>query len=73
MAKFSLINVSSVNENGTINGNLMQGHIGTLETAIQKAKDTNKVNGNRLDIAVVGEIYTTQTGGLFYNLKRLDK
>ena len=73
MAKFSLINVSSVNENGTINGSLMQGHIGTLETAIQKAKDTNKANGNCLDIAVVDEIYTTQLGNIFYNLKRLDK
>jgi len=72
MAKFTLIQVSSTNQNRTINGSILQGHIGTLETATAKARSTEKANSNRIDIAVVDEIYTTLNWGSFSNLKRLD-
>jgi len=53
MTTFSLINVYQTNSNGTVNGSWIQDHIGTLETAIERAVETNAVNSNRLDIAIV--------------------
>jgi hypothetical protein len=72
-AKFSLVNVSRDNLNGTVNGMWIQDHIGSLESAIEAAKATEKANKGKIDVAVVSQLsgsspnYNTQT-----SLKRLD-
>jgi hypothetical protein len=69
--KFSLINVDK-ESNGLINGTWLQNHTGTLETAIKKAKETEKVNSNRITVAVVDEVIgVCPIGELFTNMKRL--
>jgi len=70
--KFSLINVDK--QSGEfVDGVWIQDHIGTLETAVKKAKDTEKTNGNRIIVAVVEDLNVlTQNYCLRENLKRLD-
>jgi len=71
--KFSLIGVQKRNSNGTIDGNWIQNHVGTLESAIQTATATEAVNGNKIDIAVVDEVAFATTGEMQYFRQRLDK
>jgi len=68
--KFSLV-VVEASRGETVTGNWLQGHIGTLESAIESAQRTEIVNSNKIDVAVVNEV---ATGSLYHeNLKRLDK
>lgn len=55
--KFSLIQICEKNDDGTVNGWWMQDHHGTLETAIERARATEAVNGARLSIPVAGSHY----------------
>jgi hypothetical protein len=50
-----LINVIT-RKQGKVSGYWIQDHVGTIETAKERAKQTNSANGNRLTIAVVDEI-----------------
>ncbi len=52
---YSLINVSETND-GTVSGNWLQDHIGTLDSAERHARETNAANSNALTIAVVSQI-----------------
>jgi hypothetical protein len=67
MGKYSLIQVSSRN-NGLINGVWLQDCTGSLEEAFQRAKDTEKANSNRIEVAVVESVlggspnYSLKTG-----------
>lgn len=57
MPTFSLIGVDRLNDDHTrASGNWIQNHIGTLETALEVARQTNAVNRNALTIAVVDEV-----------------
>lgn len=58
MSKFSLITVSS-EKDGFITGYWIQDHVGTLETAKAAAIATEKVNSNKIDVAVVEQVSTT--------------
>lgn len=64
--KFSLLNVSSKNEDGTINGVWLQDHTGTLETALETAKRTEKANSNKIEVAVCEETSGHITNGWYY-------
>ena len=50
--RFSLINVYQQRGN-VVDGNWIQDFTGTLEEAIQEARDTERVNGGRITVAVV--------------------
>ncbi|WP_145142181.1 hypothetical protein [Paenibacillus sp. Y412MC10] len=52
MNKFSLINVSE-RKNGVVSGNWIQDITGTKDEAFKRARDTEKANGNRIEVAVV--------------------
>jgi len=70
--KYSLINVHKEND-GFVDGAWMQDHIGTLGTAIKKARDTEKVNSNKITVAVVESLgYPTPNYYFRTGLKRLD-
>lgn len=56
--KFSLINVTK-EENGLVDGYWMQNHVGTLETAMLRAKGTEEANSNRITVAIVDDIGRT--------------
>lgn len=72
MATYSLINVYK-EENNLVDGSWLQDHIGTLESAINRAIEIEKVNSNKIDIAVVDQIYSaTPILTTHYNMKRLD-
>jgi len=72
MAKYSLLNVTE-QDGGRVSGHWIQDHIGTLESAEELAQETNKVNGGRLDIAVVEQVGTTNPSlRRFGNLPRLN-
>jgi hypothetical protein len=72
--KFSIVLVSKDHGNGKIDGTWVQDHVGTLDSAIKKAADTSKANGDKNDYAVVAQLgggspnYDTKI-----NLKRLDE
>ena len=69
---FSLINVYKT-ENNKVEGNWIQDHIGTIESAIEEAIKTESVNSNRIDVAVVDKISSaTPILSMHYNLIRLD-
>ena len=51
MSIFSLINVRK-SKKGFIEGSWLQDHIGTLESAIERAIQTESINSNKIDIAV---------------------
>ena len=55
---FSLIIVSK-EKNGIVEGYWMQDHIGTLESAQKLADETNEINGNSLNIAIVEQLNST--------------
>ncbi len=61
-------------ENGLVNGVCLQWCCAcTLEEAAKRARETEKVNSNRISVAVVDELYTAYTYGIHYtNLQRLD-
>lgn len=54
--KFSIVTVIKDRGNGIIDGVWMQNHVGSIESAIEKAKSTEKANGNRIKIAVVDDL-----------------
>ena len=70
--KFSLINVYR-QEGDRVEGNWLQNHIGTLESATALARHTESVNSNAITVAVVEEVVSVNPIlGHFFNLKRLD-
>jgi hypothetical protein len=71
--KFSLIVVDKTRNNGHVDGSWVQDHVGTVESATRLAIDTEKVNGNKVDIAVVNQLYGDLHGDPYrIDLKRLD-
>ena len=69
--KYTLLNVFKT-INGKVDGNFCQHHVGTLETAIERAKAIESINSNKIDIAVVEETF----GGILdvhYYRNRLDE
>jgi hypothetical protein len=55
--RLSLINVYKRNTDGTVDGSLIQNKMaGSIEEAVEFAKQTKAVNGNKIDIAVVPEV-----------------
>ena len=52
MNTYTILTVRRIHENGMIDGGWLQDHIGTLETAKQRADATSALNSNT-DIAVV--------------------
>jgi hypothetical protein len=52
---FSLINVYQQSD-GKVSGSWIQDHIGTILSARQAAQDTKKVNGGKINIAIVREV-----------------
>jgi hypothetical protein len=72
--KFSLINVGESLDDGIVCGNWIHNVHGSLDDAIMVAIKTERLNSNKIDIAVVSEIQST-TPMLSYwrNLKRLDE
>lgn len=56
--KYSLINVSQ-NHGNTVDGNWIQDITGTLEEAVQLAREIEKVNGNKISVAVVDQVNST--------------
>jgi hypothetical protein len=72
MSRFSLINVSS-EKDGSVSGYWMQDHIGTLESAKRVAEETEAVNGDSIDVAVVEAVNsTTPSLNFFQDLDRLN-
>ncbi len=70
--KFSLINVMEEKEN-LVSGYWIQNHIGNLKTAKKLKEETNAVNSNKLNIAIVNELTsTTPMMNYWTNLKRID-
>ena len=70
--RFSLINVYQQRGN-VVDGNWIQDFTGTLEEAIQEARDTERVNGGRITVAVVeGLAGSIPAGDFRVGLKRLD-
>lgn len=53
---YSLINVTSRNTDNTVNGYWIQDCTGTLEQAKERAKATNQVNGNKLEIVITESV-----------------
>jgi hypothetical protein len=69
---YSLIQIQQ-ETNGFIDGVWIQDHTGTLDTAIKTAKETERVNGNKIKIAVVEKINGSSPNYcLLTNLKRLE-
>lgn len=56
--RYMLINVYS-EDNGMVSGNWIQNHVGTIESAREKADKTEEVNGHRITVAVVDEVCCT--------------
>ena len=52
---FSLLNVASTNPDGTVNGYWVQDHLGTYESALEKARQTSALNSGH-HVAVVERI-----------------
>jgi hypothetical protein len=69
---FSLINV--IEKSGPlVSGSWIQDHIGSLASAITRARELEAANSNKIDVAVVVELSsTTQAIGYSTNLTRLD-
>ena len=71
---YSLINVTKENEDESVEGYWIQDYIGTLEGAIGRAWSTNRVNGHKLNIAIVPAIRSTVPILNYYkNQQRLNK
>lgn len=72
--KFSLISVTSENKDNTVNGYWVQNHIGTLQTAQQRARETEAANSNAITICIVDEVNTTTPMLMFFHgLKVIEK
>ena len=56
--KYMLVNVCSEND-GRVSGNWIENHVGTIESAREKANKTEAANGHRITVAVVGEVCCT--------------
>ena len=69
--KFSLINVSREYD-GMVDGVWLQDHTGTIESATEKARATERANSNRITVAVVEKLSYTPDYSLRKELKRLD-
>lgn len=70
--RYSLVNVFN-EKDGFVDGVWMQHHTGTLETAIERARATEKVNSNQITVAVVEELSNTMPDySNRFKLKRLD-
>lgn len=69
--KFSLINVHE-EQDGKIAGSWIQNVIGTIDDARKAAVDVARVNGNKIKVAVVDEIPSSNPMlGYWHNLKAL--
>ncbi len=70
--RYSLINVQK-EQDGIVDGNWLQDYTGDLKDAVICARETEKLNSNRIDIAVV-EAVTGSSAVLRYHkcLRRLD-
>lgn len=71
--RFSLLNI--VHDQGTIvNGVWIEDHFGSLESATKRARATERVNGNRISVAVVEAISSvTPNYNMIFNQQRLDR
>lgn len=70
--KFSLIQVYKEIDK-LEDGVWIQDHIGTLDTAVKVANETEKANGNRIEVAVVEKVHSSSPNYcLLTKLKRLD-
>lgn len=70
--KFSLINVTKCVGN-TVDGVWMQNHVGTLQSATEIARETEKINSNAIVVAVVEDLnYSEPNYSVRRDLKRLD-
>lgn len=70
--RYSLINVSN-EQNGFVDGNWIQDFNGSFEKACEFARETEKVNSNRITVAVVDELPGSCPNYCYITrLKRLD-
>lgn len=70
--KYSLIQVDREYD-GMVDGVWMQNHIGTIDSATEEARATERANGNRITVAVVEDLgYSEPNYSLRTALKRLD-
>jgi len=69
--RFSLINISS-EQDGKVSGYWIQNHIGTLESAKKVAKETEAVNSNKINVAVVEEGSSSSMLNFYRDLERLN-
>lgn len=71
--KYSLMQIVKQRENGNIDGWWIHDHTGTLESATMLAASTEKVNSNKIEIAVVDQVVgDTHSDPIRYDLERLD-
>ena len=64
--KYKLLNLNSINEDGTVNGTWIQDHIGTLETAKRVAEETMAANSYKIYVVVCEETQMDLLSGLKY-------
>jgi len=70
--RYSLIVVYK-EDNGIVEGVWIENHTGTIDTATQKARATEKANSNRISVAVVDDLnYSTPNYCYRKSLTRLD-
>jgi len=69
-----LLQITEKKANGIVSGTHLQWCCDcSLADAIKRARDTEKVNSSRIEIAVVDDLYNAYCLGKYYeNLKRLD-
>ena len=71
MTRFSLINVTSENDKG-VSGSWVQDHIGTLETAQQRARQVEAANNNQITVCITEPVPGVNPAlAFFQDLKRL--
>ena len=68
--RFTLINVSH-EKDGVVDGAWLQDHTGTIETATEEARETERANSNRITVAVIEYMYYTPFTHIFC-AERLD-
>lgn len=70
--KYSLIQIDREYD-GKVDGVWLQNHIGTIDSATEEARATERANGNRIAVAVVEDLgYSEPNYSLRTALKRLD-
>lgn len=67
--KFTLMNVNQ-RYGSDISGSILKDHHGTLESAIEEAIAIEKVNSNKIDVAVVDYVYSSSGGILPFVIRR---